>query len=429
MQNAQAPSPESTSVDATRREPAQFRLLPSERQLTLDGRSEPLADTSLFHHRVDAPDDPDTYAAQAELFGWPQAELPLHPLVDGKPNPACVRGVRVKADAHAVDGGKPRVLCECCGLQRCASSKPTNDAERARDLWNGTKRKGGGERIGLRHVVGEADLCILVVTLPPHLRPGGSTQDVKRKVKRWEREAARALEAFLRQRRGDPEAQFYLRANVHPCGEDPQQWKPHLNFLVPAWAFHPSTGRAKRFRPWADVTELRACMAEVQARVFGDAVDAQCHWQFEQGEGGKRHQAVYVPRVFPEWAHMRLRPAGYGLAHSKNRTVLVEALDTLRMKALPSWVTHELRDGLEPAPITGRGPTEADARADFERQLHAHRAICPHCASSTASYPEHRRTMSRAWEVPAPSPPEHPPPSPEPGAWVARFVTSRQQPV
>jgi hypothetical protein len=391
----------------------QFQLLATEKQLTLDGRAEPLpAPVDTFHAGADAPDDADTYAAQASLGEWPQAELPLHPLIDGKPNPACFQGkdgkakLKFKGDSHGRDGGeKPRVVCECCGLQRCASSKAVNDAERSRDLWNGTKRKKGkGVRIGMRHVCGEAALGVLVVTLPPELRPSAS--NARSLLRLWERKAYEALRAVLREQVGCADAQFWVRANIHPCGENAQQWKPHLNFMVAGWYFSPSSGRGKRFKPWLDLDPegpLKTALTAAQLEVFGGERRAQCFWQYKQDEIGKKHEANYVPRTFPEWAHLKLTPQGYGLATSKGRPALVEALDTLSMKPLPQYVTSELREGLEPAPITGRGATEAEARADYDRQLEAHRRNCAACqaflaerrseSESASGYPEHRRTM------------------------------------
>ncbi len=397
---------------------AQFDLLASERQLTFDGREEPLHSAVAFHRQVDAPEAPDAYAAQAELYGYPQPELPLHPLVNGKPHPDCLRGFKAKSDAHAEDGGeKASAHPECCNLQRCASSTPGNDAERSRDLWNGTAR-GRKRRIGMRHTLGEAALAVAVVTLPKPLRAAD-----KSLLKRWEQAVYRALLRFLRKHTGRPDAEFYVRANIHPCGENPQQWHPHLNFQLACWSYSPSDGTAKRFKPFVDVSELRSMLAEAQREVFGDGDDAQCFWKYEQDEAGKRHQAKYVPRVFPEWAHLKLRPAGYGLAASKKRDVLTEALDSLHMKALPEWVTVSTRDGLPPAPITGRGNTEAEAVEDHRCQLAAHRRVCPHCASS---YPEDRRIMR---SVVATGPPEHPPPRLAPGpepdsvpAW-SRFLS------
>lgn len=391
----------------------QFQLLTTEKQLTLDGRAEPLtAPVDTFHAGADAPEPEDTYSEQAALFGWPQAELPLHQLENGQIPAECLRGYRVKSDAHALDNGAAvHSVPECCGLQRCQCSKPGNDAERSRDLWNGTKRKKGtGERIGLRHVSGEAALGVLVVTLPPELRPSAS--NAKAALRRWERKAYEALRATLRQQVGCPDADFWVRSNIHPCGENAQQWKPHLNLMVAGWYFSPSTGRGKRFKPWLDLDAegpLKTALTEAQREVFGGEQRAQCFWKYEQDEGGKRHQAAYVPRTFPEWAHLKLRPLGFGLATAKGRPVLVEALDTLSMKPLPQYVTVELREGLEPAPISGTGSTEADAMRDHERQLASHRAVCDHCRG-LSDYPEHRRTMDPRKGT---GPPRTGPPDPE----------------
>ena len=390
----------------------QFDLLAVERQDTIEGRSEPLLAVDAFHARADAPEPKDAYAGQAELFGWPQPELPFHPKIDGEVNPDCLRGWRAKADAHAKNS-EVRVVPECCGVQRCDSSQEGNDSERARDVWNGTKPKKGGTRIGWRHTLGEAALGVLVVTLPPHLRP--SKADAKKKLKLWEREAYAALRESLSPHTKRDGSQFYVRAHIHPCGKDPTQWKPHLNFTVSGWSVDASGKNAKRFNPYLDLTEngpLKTAMREVQARVFGDGENAQCFWKYEQDELGKRHQASYVPRTFPQWAHLGLRPASYGLAHAKNRPVLVKALEDLAMQPMPSWVSAELRDGLGPAPVSGYGTTQDDAHKDCARQLEAHRRACPDCrAAGLSSYPEHRRTMT-AWG--SPGPPEHGPPDPEP---------------
>ena len=403
----------------------QFDLLAHERQLTLEGRSEPLLAVDAFHARADAPESKDAYAAQAELFGWPQAELKFHEPVDGKVPSECLRGWKRKGDLHSINPSGRRVP-ECCGVQRCESSKESNDSERARDVWNGSKpKKKGGAQYGWRHVLGGAALAqvgslkaaalgVLVVTLPPHLRP--SKVDAKKKLKLWERKAYAALCQVLQGHIARAGAQFYVRAHIHPCGEDSTQWKPHLNFTVACWSVDTNGENAKRFNPYLDLTEngpLKTAMREVQARVFGDGENAQCFWKYEQTEPEKRHQASYVPRTFPQWAHLGLRPASYGLAHAKNRPALVAALADLRMKPLPPWVTVELREGFtEPAPVSGYGSTEDQADADFERQAEAHRRSCAECrAAGLSSYPEHRRTMT-AWG--SPGPPEHGPPDPEP---------------
>lgn len=386
--------------------PLQFRLLEPARQLTIDGREEPLFDVVGQHAQADAPEPEDAYQAQASLFGYPQAELPLHQTDDGKIHPDCLRGWVAKTDEHARDGAsEARVVPQCCGRQRCQCSKDGNDAERSRDRWNGTKRrKTTGERIGLRHVIGDAALGVLVVTLPPHLRP--SATKAKAQLSEWGRQAYAALREVLRAKVGYADAEFWVRCDWHPCGENAQQWKPHLNFMVAGWAWLPSKGAAKRFSPHLELSALREAMSEVQARVFGDGENSNCHWQYHQTEGEKRHQAAYVPRTFPEWAHLRLRPVPYGLAHPKNRRLVVEALESLKGQALSVWAHTELREGLEPAPITGRGSTQEEARANLERAREWHRSMCSHCSSRAASsYPEYRRTMGVRLGAFGPAPP------------------------
>ena len=426
-----SPVPDASDIAAKGARSGQFDLLAVERQDTIEGRSEPLLAVDAFHARADAAESKDAYAAQAELFGWPQAELPFHPKIDGQVNPDCLKGWRAKADSHAKNS-QVHAAPECCGVQRCESSKEGNDSERARDVWNGSKpKKKGGTQYGWRHVLGSAALAqvgslkaaalgVLVVTLPPHLRP--SKVDAKKKLKRLEREAYAALCRVLQGHIARAGAQFYVRAHIHPCGEDSTQWKPHLNFTVACWSVDANGENAKRFNPYLDLTEngpLKTAMREVQARVFGDGENAQCFWKYEQKDLGKRHQASYVPRTFPQWAHLGLRPASYGLAHAKNRPVLVNALADLRMKPLPPWVTVELREGFtEPAPVSGYGATQEQAHQDCLRQLEAHRRSCAECrAAGLSSYPEHRRTMT-AWG--SPGPPEHGPPDPEPPDLMSR---------
>ena len=400
----------------------QFLLTPA-RQLTLDGRAEPLVDVATQHAHADAPEPQGTYDAQASLFEWPQAELPLHPLVDGKANPECYGprgGFKAKGDAHALHADGPRVTPQCCNRQQCASSAAGNDAERSRDRWNGTRRKGGGERIGMRHVVGDAALAVLVVTIPPHLRP--SAREAKAQLQAWSSAAQEALCEVLREHVGHDDAKFWVRGDIHPCGENAKQWKPHLNFTVGGFAWLPSAGRGKRFNPHLDIPKLRAAMGRAQAQVFGEGENAGCHWQYHQGEGEKRHQAAYVPRTFPEWAHLKLRPTAYGLAHAKNRPALVEALATMKAKALPVWAHTELIDGLEPAPLTGHGSTEAEARADYDVQFHNHLVACGHCRTkAAANYPDYRRTMSREGISGGASPPSQGPPGPAEAAANAQW--------
>lgn len=387
----------------------QFQLLAHERQLTLDGRAEPLL--SVPEHAQELGPEVSVSAAQASLFGWPQPELPLHSMVDGKIPADCLRGWRAKSDAHALNPSEVRSVPECCGRQSCECSRDGNDAERARDLWNGTKRKDGdSKRIGLRHVAAAADLGVLVVTLPPSLRPPKG--EAKASIKAWEREVVAALVGFLRKRTGIADGEFYLRANIHPCGEDATVWHPHLNFMVPAWAWVPSAGKAKHYKPFLDLGELREAMREAMVRAFGEAARAEsvnCFWKYEQAELGKRHQASYVPRTFPEWSHLKLRPAAYGLAHPKKRPELLEALASLKAEPLPVWAFTKLREGLEPAPITGRGATAEAALKDCQQQLEAHRAACPACRPV---YPDYRRTMT----VGSPAPPGSDPPGPDPDA-------------
>lgn len=401
------PRAESALLESRQAQQAQFQLLETARQLTLDGREEPLVDVVGQHAAADAAEPDDAYQAQARLFDYPQAELPLHQQTDdGKVHPDCLRGWIAKSDAHARAGvSEARVVPQCCGLQRCRCSKDGNDAERSRDRWNGTKRKNSkGERIGLRHVLGGAALGVAVVTLPPQLRP--SKEKAKQLLSQWGRQAHVALRKVLRSKLGNDDAEFWVRCDWHPCGENAQQWKPHLNLMVAGWAWLPSEGKAKRFNPHLDLPALREAMREVQANVFGDGENSNCHWQYHQEEGEKRHQAAYVPRTFPEWSHLRLRPVAYGLAHAKNRAQLAEALKSLKGRELPVWAHTELREGLEPAPIVGRGPTTEEAKADHARQYEWHRAMCSHCSGQAASgYPEYRRTMGVMPGVFGPGPP------------------------
>jgi hypothetical protein len=402
----------------------QYRLDPA-RQLTLDGKAEPLLAVELDQaEQVAQPVSP----AQLALFEHPQPEFPFHAPVDGRPPKECLRGFREKGNAHAHDlGDARRMVPECCALQRCESSREGNDAERSRDLFNGTKRKAGkGERIGLRHILGAAALCVLVVTLPQSLRALG--KNPKAALKAWERAVVRELTALLAARIGWADAEFYIRAYMHPCGEDGTTWHPHLNLLIPAWAWISSEGRAKRFKPFVDVAMVREAMARAQAKVFGDGSGVNCFWKYEQDEPGKKHQAGYVPRTFPQWAHLKLRPASYGMAHPKKRAELVEALDGLKMLPLPEWASVPLLEGFESAPISGQGATAEAAREDYSRQLAMHRAFC-RCGGSASSYPEHRRTMTpvvagraTVGRVAGPAPPETGPPIPSPdasGRWAA----------
>lgn len=403
----------------------QLQLGP-ERQLTLDGRAEPLSAPAAdaFHARADAAEPQDTYDAQASLFGWPQAALPFHtPRADGMPHADCLKGWKVKSDAHAVDDSV-RVLPECCNRQKCSSSEKANSSERARDLWDGTSDD-EGERIGLRHAVGEAELGVLVATLPPHLRPGGDALEVRQLVNVFARAVYENVCGYLRRHVRRDDAAFYVRSYVHPCGENAEQWKPHVNLMIPAWFFSPSEGRARHFKPFLDVAALRACVSAAQLEVFGDGSSPQCFWKYEQDEAGKRHQAKYVARVFPSFAHMKFRPATYGLSHPKNRDVLRAALDSLHMKALPKWTAFEIRPGLEPAPIVGHGATEVEGRAAHAEQLRRHRAFCEHCGGEPAAgYPEHRRTMRESGSL---HPLEPPPPQLQPGPLAGMLRWYRQQ--
>ena len=376
-----------------------------ERQLTLDGREEPLEaiqDVVGQHADADAAEPEDTYQVQASLFGYPQPELPLHQTYDGKVHPECLRGWMARVDQHArATDAEPRMVPQCCGLQRCQCSKDSNDAERSRDRWNGTKRKTGGERIGLRHVIGDAALAVLVVTLPPQHRG-----KVLSALSEWKRNCYEALRDVLRAKVGQPNAEFHVRCDIHPCGEDALQWKPHLNFMVAGWYWLPGENRAKRFNPHLDLNVLRAAMTEAQANVFGNGEPANCHWQYHQSEGEKRHQTAYVPRTFPEWSHLKLRPTTFGLSHPKNRKVVVEVLKSLKAKALPVWAHTELRDGLEPAPLVGTGSTPEEARANLEYARECHRMWCPDCSGvAVSSYPEYRRTMGVVMGAFGPAPP------------------------
>lgn len=397
----------------------QYRLDPA-RQLTLDGGEEPLLERVLGRvgELVEVVDPEQAeYEAQASLFGWPEPELPFHESVDGKVHPDCLRGWVAKVDAHAKEL-EVRMLPECCGLQACECSKPANDAERSRDLWDGTKAKPDPDKrpraqLGLRHDLGAASLGVLVVTLPPRLRPAKG--EAKAKLKKWERAAVRVLEETLREKAGVPDAEFSVHAYIHPCGEDVRRWHPHLNFLVPAFYWSESQGRAKAFAPFLDLERLRQRLKEAQVRVFGEAAKesvGNCDWRYPPDEASKRHQAAYVPRTFPRWSFLKLRPAKYGLAHPKNRKRLLDARHSLLKKGAPlsKWEStppDRLRDGLCSVPLSGRSKTERGAREQLDYLFERHRDTCWACASIS---PEHRRIMDVQAAPRGPAPPSTGPP-------------------
>jgi hypothetical protein len=406
---------------------SQYDLLSPERQLTLDGRAEPLLSPSPAAEIAPLS---DAEAAQAELFGpkLPQLPLPLpsiHAPNGDHAHADCLRGFSI--GQCVLHDELPTLKQETCGRQRCDSSWKSNTLERARDAHNGTADD-EAERLALRHFGGRLPLGVFVFTLPAHV----AARAVGDQLKRWRRAMGDVAVEILRAQCGHNDALFYGRSWLHPVGEaevpatsddvsqarsslrkkDGQHYHPHENVLIPLACLVPGARTyVRRLNPklpreWLGSdgwVSKRLCA--IVRDVFGVRVDViNWFYEFRVKPEHKAHALKYFARVFPEWAahpDVPLRPRAFGLAHWKQKEHLREVLAGAECVPLPEWgacpeCAKNGECGLHN--VVGASESEDSARYSFNAQAVLHVAGCEACAGREANraYVQHRRIITRA---------------------------------
>ena len=375
----------------------QFDLLTHERQLTLEGRSEPLLAVDAFHARADAPESKDAYAAQRDAFR-PEHQLPLplptrHALTeDGKPNAECIgeRGwVAQFCPSHP--GEKHHASPFLCGHQACESSREANSKERARDAWNGTADD-VADRIGLRNFA-EVPWGIFVWTVPEELR----ARCVGELLKSWRKATGEITQEVLRRHGVGEDALFYGKSWFHPVGdaelppdgterqvdEDGTTYKPHENVIVPLIA-HRSGGahrlKARLPKSWLG-GEGWVCerYRERLVEIFGEwwpsgSPAPTVNWFYEYRDivEKQQHALRYFGRVFPAWAkhsEVSVRPRAFGLAHWKHKDALRELVAQLEPAKPYGACPHGSVEAPCPPPVRVSASTEARVLALVERMV------------------------------------------------------------
>lgn len=400
----------------------QFSLLEAARQLTLEGRAEPLlsapAGETGFQGKGEAVDQVDAFRPELE-----QLPLPLPTLhakrTDGSLSPECIEG-RGYAASFCPDhpGEQLSVGPRVCGCQACESSREANTKERARDAWNGTADD-PEERRAFRHLAG-IPWAVFVWTLPAELRALCTGNRL-----RAFRKAAGEMSLEVLQRHGAGDAQFYGRSWLHPVGdaklpgevgegesesEDGTAYAPHENVIVPLVGYR--DGRGHRLKPLLPKSWLGAegwvaeRWRERLVRVFGrwwsEGPAPTCNWFFEYRDTPEKqkHALRYFARVFPAWAHhpkVPLRPRAFGLAHWKHREELETVASALEPAPAYGACPHGTPAAPCPAPVCVGGSTEEEVRATAAQVVARSRGAAP--------YLESWRIMGWAYAPEGPAPP------------------------
>jgi len=359
-----------SGIEPQRAGTVQYLLTPQV-QLRLDGTSEPVSEILVPVPEIEAPEVDSKQRSLFEIGPLPQADLPLHLMEDGKPDPECIRGWRMTSNASSPE--ERRVVCLTCGLRGCQSSEHGNGAKRAQKAWDDALRLIAGH---------DVDLCILTVTSPERLRGGlGSREEIQTLRKNV---AHAVMKEWLPECVDSEDPLFYLREYFHPVGEDSLRFHPHYNLLIPAVYFDKAQGRGRGFDPWRtqeELSRLREIVAEVFSRTFGQSVDPSeinVYWQYEDDETEKRHMLKYNSRLkgFSAWNELLPRPAVFGLAHAKNRDLFEAAIETKGIKPLSEWV--ETSEHI----VSATGQTEEQAVESLERKCELHRSECLPCFSA-----------------------------------------------
>lgn len=338
----------------------QFLLLEAARQLTIDGKAEPILAPVL---EISEPLTLSSSEQSDFLKPVPgQGVLPLpmptiHAMVDGKPNADCMRhkdgrsrGFMAKAECAHRPGDVIILPCLCKGLN-CESSRASNESTRAKLARQGTARK--GISIGF-DAFGDAPLGIVITTIPSELRERCVGEDLLRF-----RGASNQLVRELVDRMGANGAPFFQRSWFHPVGEpampseldetinlDGKEYKPHENVLFPLAVLR--YGKVRRLKAFVPPEWLGAgnwlCVRwrELLVEVFGQwwpesepAPTVNVFYEYRQTAEEKAHAARYFARPFPGWhggelkGVVNMRPKALGLAHWKHKAELLELVTKL----------------------------------------------------------------------------------------------------
>lgn len=337
----------------------QFLLLESARQLTIDGRAEPIVCPGL---EVFEPVELQTTQSDFLKPVPEQGVLPLpmptiHALVDGKPNPECMKNKAGEprgfiATAECAHRPGDVVVGPClCKVMNCESSREPNARTRAKRAREGTARK--GLSIGLDSFA-DVPMGVLVTTTPAELR----ARCVGRSLSLF-RNAANQLARELVDRMGGKGAPFFQRSFFHPVGEpalptelgsqgetinlDGTEYKPHENVLFPLAVLR--YGKVRRLNPFVppellgDGNWLCVRWRELLVECFGQwwpegepAPNVNVHYAYRQTPEEKAFSVRYFARPFPGWHghdEVKMRPKALGLAHWKHKAELTELVTQL----------------------------------------------------------------------------------------------------
>lgn len=348
----------------------QFSLLESARQLTIDGRAEPILAPVL---EVFEPVELQTAQSDFLKPEPQQGVLPLpmptiHPMVDGQPNPECMKNKDGKSRGWVATAECPHrpsdviVVPHLCKRLNCESSRASNASLRAKSARRGTARK--GISIGF-DAFGDVPIGIIITTLPAELRE----LCVGRSLSLY-RNAANQLVRELVDRMGAKGAPFFQRSWFHPVGEpampthpglcqesccerkrqqskvDGDEYKPHENILFPLAVLR--YGKVRRLSVFVPRELLGAgnwlCVRwrELLVEIFGQwwpegepAPTVSVFYEYRQTAEEKGHAAKYFARPFPGWhggglkGVVNMRPKALGLAHWKHKAELTELVTQL----------------------------------------------------------------------------------------------------
>lgn len=414
----------------------QFLLLEPARQLTIDGRAEPILAPVL-----EVFEPVELHTAQSDLLK-PEPEqgvLPLpmptiHAMVDGKPNAECMKNKRGESRgwiATAECAHKPGDVIVgpllCKGLN-CESSRESNARTRAKSAREGTARK--GVSIGF-DAFGDVPMGIIITTTPAELRERCVGED-----QLLYRNAANQLVRELVDRMGAKGAAFFQRSWFHSVGEpampselgsqdetiniDGEEYKPHENVLFPLAVLR--YGKVRRLNPFVPGEWLGAgnwlCVRwrELLVECFGQwwpegepAPNVNVHYAYRQTAEEKAHAARYFARPFPGWhggkmkGVVNMRPKALGLAHWKHKAELLELVTQLTPGGLESVKKPLCRHcGEHHKVLSVRGQTEERVIYSMQRLMAERRG--------ESLYLEQWRIMTAGQREELPIPPSQGPP-------------------
>jgi len=379
----------------------QFLLLESARQLTIDGRAEPIVCPGL---EVFEPVELQTTQSDFLKPVPEQGVLPLpmptiHALVDGKPNPECMKNKAGEprgfiATAECAHRPGDVVVGPClCKVMNCESSREPNARTRAKRAREGTARK--GLSIGLDAFDG-VPLSVSVWTVPAVLR----ARCVGGLLSRF-REQANAMAREVFEQLGALDATMFQRSFFHPVGEpalppldegetgniDGTEYKPHENVLIPMAVLR--YGRARRVNAFIPKEWLGA-EGWIAARWRERLVDTFGQWwpesepaptmnlffEYRDTPEQKAHAVKYFARPFPGWhggglkGVVNMRPKALGLAHWKHKAELTELVTQLTPGGLEAVQRPSCRHCLKShRALSVRGQTEERVLQSMQRLM------------------------------------------------------------